>query len=479
MLIHPHSLMRGMKMKKLLPLTCLLAALSVWAPAQAADLANIRRIISDPKSPAAPGCVAGAFRDGRTLFVTAAGLADVDRKLPLNGDTLLYAASVSKQFTALAAAKLVERGKIRLDDDVRKYLPELPQYEHPVTIRMLMQHTAGIRDTLELLRLSGGIDSIPGTKKNSALQLLLRQKSTNFPPGTAYSYSNGGYLLLAEIIERVAGMPFADFAGRVILKPLRMNRSFFLNDARPAGENVAHGYVPDGENFKIRDTYPSFSGSGGLMTTINDFAKFERDIAVGHKVWTALARKIILTPGTLTNGKPALEKRIGMVYGGGVFMGHLKGQYFVEHGGSAEAFTAMYARLPERKIGVALFCNRGDWNPQDKAEAIIEAVEGDILTDTPAPPPAAPVPSGRYFSDELEATYDVSIAGDILTARLSSPFASVPGATLEFKRTAEGWLGMFDTRLVFDPGGKSFTINSGRIRNLHFRKLDVAKESSP
>src|SRR3546814_15322079 len=111
------------------------------------------------------------------------------------------------------------------------------------------------------------------------------------------------------IVERVSGMPFADYAKKAILRPLGMKRSFFMNDAKPSGTNIAHGYVPVGEGFEIRDTYPTFSGSGGLMVTINDLARFDRDIEVGHKAWTPAVSKIMTTPGTFTNGKPALEER--------------------------------------------------------------------------------------------------------------------------------------------------------------------------
>ncbi len=446
-------------------LSCVVASLLASTVAQAADLTRVRGIISDPRGTAAPGCAVGAFRDGKTLFVTAAGAADVATGKPLDGDTLFYAASVSKQFTALAAAKLIEQNKLSLQDDIRKYLPELPAYEVPVTVRMLMLHTAGIRDSLELIRLSG-MGSAANSDKATALQLLFRQRSTNFTPGTAYTYSNGGYLLLAEIVERVAGMPFADYAKRAVLQPLGMKRSFFMNDAPPAGTNIAHGYVPVGDGFEVRDTYPTFSGSGGLMVTINDMAKFERDIAVGHKVWTPAVAKIMTTPGTFTNGAPALEERTGLVYAGGLMVGPRNGQYFVQHGGGAEGFKNMYARLPERKLAVALFCNRGDFVAQDKADAVIEAIEGDILTEAAA----AADPSGRYLSDELQTTYELSVSGNELVAKLSSPFAR-DGSTLTFKRNADGTFSAYGTRLVLDKDARGFTIVTDRVHALRFRRV--------
>lgn len=453
-------------MFKVKSLSFLLASTLVAAPAQAAPLDQVKQIIADLKGPAAPGCAVGAFRDGKTLFVTAVGAADIAGGKPLNGDTLFYAASVSKQFTALAAATLVEKGKLGLDDDVRQYLPELPDYGTPITVRMLMLHTAGIRDSLELIYLAG-IESAAHTNKATALQLLFRQKSVNFPSGTAFSYSNGGYLLLAEIVERVSGMPFADYAKTAILQPLGMKRSFFMNDAKPVGTNIAHGYVPVGDGFEIRDTYPTFSGSGGLMVSINDMARYERDIAVGHKLWTPAVQQMLLTPGRLSNGKPALRLPSSLAYAGGVMVGPRNGQTFVQHSGGAEAFRNIYARLPERKFAVALFCNRGDWTADEKADAIIEAIEGEILTDEPKM--AAVERAGRYVSDELQATYDMSFSGDDLTAKVSSPYTP-GGSTLTFKRNADGSFGASGSQILFDEDSQGFTIKSSRLHGLRFRR---------
>lgn len=176
------------------------------------------------------------------------------KRAPLDGDTLIYAASISKQFTALAAATLATQGKIDLDADIRTYLPELPHYEIPVTTRMLMHHTSGIRDSLTLLFLAG-FTGLEGVTKARALDLLLRQKATNFTPGTDWNYSNGGYLLLAEIVERVSGKPFADYVGTAILKPLGMKSSFFMSDAAPTGKSRTDTGPKTGASL-IRDTYP-------------------------------------------------------------------------------------------------------------------------------------------------------------------------------------------------------------------------------
>ena len=455
-------------MKKLLRLSLLAAIVAAPQPALAKPEGAIRHIVSDPRGLAAPGCAVGVFRAGKPVLVTAAGAADIADARALDGDTLFYAASVSKQFTALAAAKLVEAGKIGLDDDIRTYFPEMPPSKVPVTVAMLMHHSAGIRDSLELLRLAG-FPRASATDKDTALRLLLAQRDTNFTPGTQYSYSNGGYLLLAEIVERVSGMAFADYAQRHILKPLGMKRSFFMNDAPPSATNVAHGYVPDDGGFTVRDTYPTFSGSGGLMTSINDLARYDRDIEVGHKVWTPAVAKILLTPASFTNGDPVVDVRTGMTYAGGLHVGQRKGQYFVQHGGSAEAFKNMYARLPERRLGVAVLCNRGDWNAGDKADAVIEAIEGPILVEAAR---TDPVVTGRFFSSDLDAYYDLATRDEKLVATISSTLAGTAAATAEYEKQTDGSYSAKGTRIVFDGDANGFTLGTGRITAIRFTRVE-------
>ncbi|MBB4631140.1 serine hydrolase domain-containing protein [Sphingosinicella soli] len=444
-----------------LPIAILSLAI-VSSPAQAVDVEAVRKLIADPRAASAPGCVAGAFKAGKTLFVTAAGMADVENARPLDGDTLIYAASVSKQFTVLAAATLAVQGKMGLQDDIRKYLPELPQYEVPVTAEMLIHHTSGIRDWLALSSWAGASD-FSQAKKADVLSLLFRQQGTNFTPGTDFTYSNGGYLLLAEIIERVSGMPFSTYVTKTVLEPLGMKNSMFMNGAGPTKGKIAHGYKPKGDTFEIRDTYPTISGSGGLMVTINDLAKFDHDLEVGHKVWTPQVKAIMLAPGTFTNGEPALRKPSKQAYAGGLMVGERRGQYFVQHGGGAEAFRNQYARLPERRLGVAVFCNRSDWDPSERADAVIELVEGAILTDENKPL------NGRYYSDELQATYDVSIDGKELTAAVTSPYAKA-GKSETFERSSDGTFRANGTILTFLPDG-GFTLGTERVRAIPFKKV--------
>ena len=446
-------------------LSVLLAFNSLATPVSGFEYAATEVLKADLKGEVSPGCIAGAFRTGKTLLVAGAGVSDMGSPRPLNADTMFNTASMAKQFTALAAAKLVEERGISLDDDIRKYLPEIKRYDAPVTVRMLMNHTSGIRDvwTLHLL---AGASNPAGVTKQAALDMLFRQKDTNFTPGSAYAYSNGGFLLLAEIIERASGMSLADYAKRKIFDPLRMRRTLF-RDGRPfAAENAAAPHVRTKEGFVVRDDYPSFSGPGGLITSINDLAKFEQDISGGNKVWTPTVRRIMDVPGTLTNGEQAFTGQSGFAYGSGRMMGRRKGQYFVQHGGGGTGFQSIYARLPERKLAVAVLCNRGDVEPEEKADKIIELIEGDILINEKR---TIEQLSGIYFSEELEATYQVAVSPEQLELTVSSSSAKGPGPRLTLKRSGDKTFASSSVRLVFHEDNRGFSIAADRVRAVDFR----------
>ncbi len=410
----------------------------------------LQAVISDPRQPLAPGCVAAVFDHGEMTQFRAAGYADVKAQRPLDENSLFYAASLSKQFTALAAATLIAKGQLSLDDDIRQYLPQMPQYAVPVTVGMLMHHSGGIRDSLSLLRLAG-MENAGAASKQQALDLLYAQADTAFMPGTQYSYSNGGYLLLAEVVESVAQRDFADYAREAIFAPLGMEHSYFLNDKEPEPGSFAHGYIKENNNLDVRNSFPRFSGSGGLMLSMADLARFERDIEIERKVWTPEIARIMLTPGRFSDGSPVRDGSRDMGYGGGLHIGPYKGAYRVQHGGSAEGYKHNYVRFPERHQSFALMCNRGDWSAVERMERLIDAVAGaadaadgagqlSAATENPAVAAAEmpKAPSGIFRSDELDATYHLMPEGKRLRVTISSPLTGKAGRTLMFERQADG-----------------------------------------
>ncbi len=295
-----------------------------------------------------PGCSVGVFRNGETAMLRNYGLADLATKSAADGGYRFLHGLGQRQFTSLAAAKLIEDGKLGLDDDIRKWLPELPRYATPVTVRRLMNHTSGAREVLGLFSLAG-TQSYETLMPPEVLRMMVRQQGLNFTPGARYTYSNGGYFLLAQVVERASGERFDEFARKRILEPLGMKSSYFRYGNNPSGANLAHGYVRDGASgYTVRDTYPGFSGSGGLMSSVNDMAKYDHDFHVGHKIWTEKTRQIMLEPGVLTDGK-LIDAGNGLSYASGLRVGTLRGQPIVEHSGGHAAFTSNYVTFPSSR----------------------------------------------------------------------------------------------------------------------------------
>ncbi|MGY6554204.1 MAG: serine hydrolase domain-containing protein [Wenzhouxiangella sp.] len=415
---------------------------------------------SDDHSEAAPGCAVASFEQGRLTHWVSHGYANLDTRQPLTADTLFYAASVSKQFTALAVIQLAVSGRLNLDDEVQQHIPELPFYQAPTTVRMLLQHTAGIRDSLSLLRLSGWPHPSDATM-DEALELLYRQAGTNFHPGTATTYSNGGYLLLAEVVRRVSGEPFADYVGKHILKPLNMLDSFILDGTRPTGEQLAHGYQATEDGFLIRDTYPLFGGSGGLMITLADLARYEQDIVSGQQVWTPEVLAEMTRPGLLVDGSPARRDGTDLVFASGLMLGTQDGLRTVRHGGGAQGFRHQYVRIPARAQAIAVFCNRGDANPQRIVEKFLGPAQPTQLLD------------GEYRSAELAATYQVRNTADGLTLTITR--AGVERQVHHFSRSA-GDEGSFTAGgLMIRPQGDDvFTLETERARGIRLYRVESA-----
>lgn len=426
----------------------------------------IRALLTDAGPPFAPGCVTGTFRDGAMTAMVAQGYADIPAQRALDGDTLFYAASLSKQFTDLAVARLVVEGKLALDEDVRRYLPELPVYRAPVTVAMLMQHTAGIRDSLGLVRMAGMAD-VGQAPKEAALALVLRQRDTQFVPGTAYSYSNGGYFLLAEIVERVTGEPFAAYAKRTILDPMGMTRSYFLSGSDPRPGTFAHGYLPAGNGFVQRDTFPRFSGSGGLMLSMNDLARYEYDIERGRRVWTDAVARIMLTPGHYSNGTP-VDDGEGLGYGGGLHIGTIDGQAVVQHTGSAEALKHAYIRLPQTREAFALLCNRGDWTASARLKQVM-AAQGVRYPGMPRVQPA-----GLFHSDELGASYRLTPEGAGLRVEVTSGFLEVP-AVFTFRPDDDGLFHHDGVTIALTDDPDRIVVSRGAIKGIVFSRSKEGK----
>lgn len=453
-----------------LPLFALVAAsltppvATAAAPAEpeAAKAAAVKAALAVPAGSAAPGCAVGLFRGGKTELQVNDGYADVATGRRIDADTQFYAASVSKQFTVAALMQLVVAGKVRLDADVHLYLPDLPPYPDPLTIQNLLNMTSGVRDSLVLLQLDG-VEPLSRATRAQALAEMFQQRDTKFKPGTAYDYTNGGYLLLSEVVERVSGEKFETYVGSHVLKPLGMTRSFVMLGSRTTDINVARGYTMAGGKTTLTDEFPLFGGSGGLITTINDLGKWYADIDSGHKVWTAEVTRLMTSPGRFADGSPVRDHGQGPVYGNALLIG----PHWFHHTGAAGGFKTLFGYDREQRFGVALLCNNGDYNPDKVADAVLAAYDGSVPRVSEGAPPSSL--NGRYGNPNLKAVYSIALteAGGTLSV---TDRTGKPGAPQMLEATGPGQYKARGYTLSFDDNAMGFTLTIPRVV-LHFARL--------
>ncbi|HEY2465912.1 MAG TPA: serine hydrolase domain-containing protein [Steroidobacteraceae bacterium] len=308
-----------------------------------------------------PGASVAVIRHGKIVFAKGYGVANLEYSIPIKPETIFHVASVSKQFTAMAVVLLESDGKLAIDDDVRKYLPELPDYGNKITLRNLLQHTSGVRDQWQTLALAGwSLQDV--ITQDQALRLIFRQKELNFPPGTRYLYSNAGFTLLAEIVARVSGMPFPQFCAERIFKPLRMTHTHFHQDLTQLVPGRAYSYTSAGAGFAAAPLNYAIVGATSLFTTASDLALWLdnfRDPKVGGPA--AVAR--MQEEGVLADGTK-------IKYGLGLALDSYRGLRTVSHGGADAGFRSDVLWFPDQELGVAVLSNLGSFDPDQMAKSV-------------------------------------------------------------------------------------------------------------
>src|SRR5688500_17799388 len=291
-------------------------------------------------TPSTPGCAVGVSQRGHVVVNRAYGVASVEKRAPLSQSSLFDIGSTQKQFTAAAVLLLVEDGRLSLTDDIRKYLPELPDYGHKVTVDHLLTHTAGIRDWTGLLPMAE-----EGTK---VLQLILRQRGLNFVPGEEWSYSNSGFELAKEIVARASGMSFAEFTRKRLFEPLGMTSTAYVPDILQAGPNAALGYQKEGAGWKQYMRLGNNRGGGASASTVGDLVTWTDALASG-KLSRFVTTKI-QEPARLANGRK-------LKYARGLMVDSTPGGLVVSHSGGADGFSTWMGHVPEHGLSVAVSCS--------------------------------------------------------------------------------------------------------------------------
>ena len=313
-----------------------------------------------------PGAIIGVFENGKIEYQKSFGLANLDYDIPITSKTVFDVGSIGKQFTAACIFLLEQQGKLSIDDPIQKYLPEMPVYqEEIVTIRHLLNHTNGLRDYAEIMGYAGTPFENIFTEE-MGLDIMIRQKERSFPPGQQFMYNNGGYLLLAIIVRRIAGESIGSFAYKHIFEPLGMQSSFVLENPNRVVKNSATGYTPlNDSTYEKRHFYNiALGGDGQVYTTLEDLLLWDINF-YDHKVGGQALYDRQHERGILNNGDTIL-------YAGGLFIQEHKGLQAVQHTGSWGGFRAVFYRFPTIKKTLVVLANSTDFANGPKFLSLID-----------------------------------------------------------------------------------------------------------
>lgn len=384
----------------------------------------VDEVFADYTKPGSPGCSVAVYRNGRISYAKGYGLANIEEDVPIMPDSVFDIGSTSKQFTASSILLLEKQGKLSVNDNIRKYIPELPDYGHTITILNLLNHTSGLRDYLALMDLAGiNIDSV--TTDEDALQLITRQKALNFSPGSDWLYSNTGFFLLSVIVKRVSGKTLREFAAENIFNPLGMTHTQYRDDHTALIPNRAMAYDPKelADGYKLDVSYFEQTGDGAVHTSIEDLLKWDENFysgQVGGKEFlTELQEQAKLNSGKI------------LEYAKGLFIQDYRGLHTVSHGGAWGGYRAELLRFPEQHFSVACLCNRSDANPTRRAHQVADIYLGSMMRPKEEKKAASDdksgdkkeialtseqlqVFTGDYWSDELAVAYRLGIADNKL-----------------------------------------------------------------
>jgi CubicO group peptidase (beta-lactamase class C family) len=338
---------------------------------------EVDQLFAEWNQPNAPGCSVGISRNGRTIHEQGYGTANLERAVPISPASVLSAASISKSFTAMSILLLADRGQLSLDDDVAKYVAGWGEHGARISIRHLLSHTSGLRDAFLL---QGLRPEHPENINQQIVSVLAHTRALNFAPGSQFEYNNGGFTLLAAIVERVSGQKFSSFVEANIFEPLGMTHSYVHDETSQVIPNRALGYSRSENGFRlVVRTYTDVGqvvGNAGLFTTVGDLLRWEQNFTDARVGDAALLRDME-TPVISTDWSGTSR------YGFGVEIAQHGGLRTVGHGGGDDGVRSYVVRYPERGLAIAILCNRDDMNPVPVARSIAE-----ILLDGMFPEPA-------------------------------------------------------------------------------------------
>lgn len=413
-----------------------------------------------------PGCELAISRNGHILFSKAWGIADLEHHVPMTTTSITEAGSVSKQFTAAAILLLEQQGKLSLDDDVAKYIPELPEYGQAIPLRYLMHHSSGLRDWGAIAAIAGWPRTTRTYNNYDALDIIAHQHELNFTPNETFGYSNSNYNILAIIVERVSGLSLADFTRQYIFLPAGMTHTSWRNDHKRVVPNRAIAYARNNKVYETDMPNEDAYGNGGLLTTAEDLLKWNAWYLGGHFGSPSLLPKQ-LAIDNFSNGQPN-------TYGAGLFLGKKHEKDYISHDGATASYRAKLISYPEMHLSIAWLSNTSAFDTVANVASQVEDLffprekRTTATEDVPHPPPTySPTEAelrsyiGSYSSEEAQTTFTVQLkAGHLYLYR--SPQTLIPLTPVRPHRfiTPDAGFGGQPGRVDFVPG------NDGVIRQM-------------
>ena len=440
-------------------------------------------------APGSPGCALAVAQHGALLYSRGYGYANLDYNIPITPQTVFDVASITKQFNAASLTMLEQDGKLSLDDNVRKWLPELPEFEAPITLRHMIYHTSGLRDYLNLFPLAGRGDYFP-ISHAQILAMMARQRALIFPPGDQYLYSNTAYMLLAQVVERAGGQPLGEMTRDRIFKPLAMVGSRMYDNFDEIIPQRATGYDRDDEGgMRVVHNYNfDVAGDGQLYSTVEDLLRWDNYL---HGTAKPPIYQSMMTEGTLNNGEA-----IG--YAQGIVISDYRGMRTAGHSGSSWGFRSQLVRFVDPGLSIAIACNSDFARPGELAQRVADHYLADQLdplnldeeiivdqTDIDEPLESLSLTAeelahfaGEFFSAELDANYRFTVIADDLVVHIEQepPLLVTPVANDRFniRFYNQGWSGPQTATLEFnrDRSGTvtGFALSSGSERGIVFEK---------
>ena len=337
--------------------------------------AQVDKLFEEWNKTASPGCALSIMKDGRIVYKRGYGMADLEHDIRITPATVFHVASISKQFTAAALLILANEGKLSLDDEVRKYVPQLPDFGAPITIRHLLHHTSGLRDQWDLLGFAGWRYSLDLITDGDVLAVLSRQRTLNFVPGSHFLYSNTGFTLIAQVVLKVSGQSLRTFTRDRIFVPLGMAHTHFRDDHAEIVKGIAYGYKGAMDSFKL--SVPNFDtvGATSLLTTVEDLALWDENFYSHHTGGPALAAQLE-ERGQLNDGTK-------LNYAAGLEINAYRGLKVVEHAGGDAGYRAHMARFPDQHFSIVVLCNVASAAPATLTRRIADIYLTNVLAVDP------------------------------------------------------------------------------------------------